>query len=216
MASLNIPQTGHATNKSLSQTEAAWKETDPVHEPVWESGGLHATLREVGRPGEPASRRSFSFHSSRLPEGQRVRCWERQRSSPRWPACSHPLRFGYCPCGRSCSPGPCDGASPPVASSSPVAAAPASVCWWPEREGRVSCPRSRLRCHQAKGTHGDTRGQSQEVMGCFSARTEKTHLIDQKWCLSHHSSNLHLNFYLFAELAKEINSILLKIQYTMT
>lgn len=70
MASLNVHQTEHTTNKSLSQTEAAWKQTDSVYKLMCESGRLHVTLWEVGLPGEPATRRSFPFRSSRLPEGQ--------------------------------------------------------------------------------------------------------------------------------------------------
>lgn len=74
------------------------------------------------------------FHSLLTTPSRPVRYWGQRRSSPRWPARSHLFRFSCCPCGYSCSPGLCDGASPPVASSSPGAAALSSVCLWPERE----------------------------------------------------------------------------------
>lgn len=176
MASRNFHKIKHNTNKSLSETEAAWRRLTWCVS-LWVSVvGCHVVRgRPQGRACYTALRFPFAPCSS---QKARVRCWERQRSSPRWPACSHPLHFGCCPCGHSCSPGLCDGASPPVASSSPVAAAPVSVCWWPEREGRqVRCAHGGgLRCRLPKGDTGraDPRGTD-----CFSAGTEKTHLTDQ-------------------------------------
>ena len=67
--------------------------------------------------------------------------------------------------------------------------------------------------HQWTGNAGLTDAKGTD---CLSTRTEKTHLTDQKWVISHYCSNLHLNLYPPAELANKINSILLINQFKMT
>lgn len=137
--------------RKLTQCVILWVEFRSVKGwPRWKA--WHTALR-------------FPFPSHNSQEA-RVRCWEPRKSSPRWPGCSRLLHFCCCPCGYSCPPGLCDGASPPVVSSSLVAAVLASVCSWPERE---DCHLSCL-CTSGRETQG---WQMQRVQTAFQREQRK-------------------------------------------